>query len=386
MRKKKLVVYALTAAMVLSLAGCGKETKKNDKPAASTSNATATNAVANNLKDAFKDNFTVGAAVSSAKLQDEDIKKLVQENFNSITMENEMKPESVLDWEGSETSKDGMPKIKTDVLDRALSAAKDCGIKLRGHTLVWHSQTPRWFFCKDYDDSKDLVSKSVMEKRMESYIKQVLTYCQDNYPGVVYAWDVVNEAMGDGGGYRTEGSGWYDIFGEEFIEKAFTYARKYAADDVKLFLNDYNSYQAEKRNMLFATASKLKEKNLIDGIGMQSHWDMDYPTVDSIQTTIEKFSELEGIEIQLTEMDMHNADNSKEGLKAQADRYAEIFTMLKNMDKKAANITNVTFWGLSDEDSWLSGFRGETSYPLLFDADYERKPVYDSLLKVAAGK
>lgn len=379
MKVKKIIVGILMAAMVVSLAGCGKEEKKET---ASQKKASSQNAAANNLKDAYKNDFSIGVAINTYQLQDEDILALVKENFNSITMENEMKPENVLDWEGSENSEDGMPKIKTDNLDRVLSLAKDSGLKLRGHTLVWYSQTPNWFFCEDYDESNDLVSRDVMEKRMESYIKQVLTYCQDNYPGVVYAWDVVNEAMGDGGGYRTEQNKWYDIFGEEFIEKAFTYARKYAAKDVKLFYNDYNCYETEKRNMIFATASKLKEKNLIDGIGMQSHWSMDYPSTHSIETAIEKYAEL-GLEIQLTEIDMHNTDNSKEGLKAQADRYAEIFTMLKDLDKGTAKITNVTFWGLNDDVTWLTSFKGETSYPLLFDAGNERKPAYDSILKVA---
>ena len=115
---------------------------------------------------------------------------------------------------------------------------------------------------------------------------------------------------------------------------------------------------------------------------MQSHWSMDYPSTHSIETAIEKYAEL-GLEIQLTEIDMHNTDNSKEGLKAQADRYAEIFTMLKDLDKGTAKITNVTFWGLNDDVTWLTSFKGETSYPLLFDAGNERKPAYDSILKVA---
>lgn len=384
MIRKKLVAGALILAMTVALGGCGGTTKKEDSK--DTPVATEANGAAGGLKDAFADDFTVGVAINTYQLTDSDKLEIIQKDFNSITMENEMKPENILDQAGSEGQSDGMPRIKTDNLESILKLAKDNGFKLRGHTLVWHSQTPDWFFRKDYEASNDYVDKDTMSKRMESYIKQVLTFCQEKYPGVVYAWDVVNEAMGDGGGFRTEGSGWYDIFGEEFIEKAFTYARKYADKDVKLFYNDYNSYEASKRNMIFATVSKLKEKNLIDGIGMQSHWDMEYPSVDNIETAIEKFSEIKGIEIQLTEIDMHNTDDSDEGLKAQAARYKEIFTMLKNMDKKGANITNVTFWGLQDDVTWLSSFKGEESFPLLFDADGKAKPVYNSLMEVAKAK
>lgn len=389
LRKWSIGVYA-ALGLALCLTGCGqseqKETKNQPTTAAVTASAvTDSKSEAKTLKEAFDGDFKVGVTTTSGYLSEEDRVTQIKENFNSITMENEMKPESLLDWEGSEKSKDGMPAIKEETLEKALKAAQEAGIPLRGHTLVWHSQTPEWFFSKKYDPSKGYVDKATMKKRMESYIKQVLSYCKENYPGVVYAWDVVNEAVGDDGNYRTE-SMWYETYGDfSYITDAFTFARKYAEEGTKLFLNDYNEYMAQKRDLLYAKVVELHDAGLLDGVGMQSHWDMDFPSVDLFETALEKYASIDGIEIQLTEIDMHNNDDSEEGLKKQAERYKEFFDVITKMKREGtANITSVTFWGLKDGESWLSGMKGETSYPLLFTDDMEKKPCYDSILE--AGK
>ena len=389
LRKWSIGVY-VALGLALCLTGCGqseqKETKNQPTTAAVTASAvTDSKSEAKTLKEAFDGDFKVGVTTTSGYLSEEDRVTQIKENFNSITMENEMKPESLLDWEGSEKSKDGMPAIKEETLEKALKAAQEAGIPLRGHTLVWHSQTPEWFFCKKYDPSKGYVDKATMKKRMESYIKQVLSYCKENYPGVVYAWDVVNEAVGDDGNYRTE-SMWYETYGDfSYITDAFTFARKYAEEGTKLFLNDYNEYMAQKRDLLYAKVVELHDAGILDGVGMQSHWDMDFPSVDLFETALEKYASIDGIEIQLTEIDMHNNDDSEEGLKKQAERYKEFFDVITKMKREGtANITSVTFWGLKDGESWLSGMKGETSYPLLFTDDMEKKPCYDSILE--AGK
>ncbi len=389
LRKWSIGVYA-ALGLALCLTGCGqseqKETKNQPTTAAVTASAvTDSKSDAKTLKEAFDGDFKVGVTTTSGYLSEEDRVAQIKGNFNSITMENEMKPESLLDWEGSEKSKDGMPAIKEETLEKALKAAQEAGIPLRGHTLVWHSQTPEWFFSKKYDPSKGYVDKATMKKRMESYIKQVLSYCKENYPGVVYAWDVVNEAVGDDGNYRTE-SMWYETYGDfSYITDAFTFARKYAEEGTKLFLNDYNEYIAQKRDLLYAKVVELYDAGLLDGVGMQSHWDMDFPSVDLFETALEKYASIDGIEIQLTEIDMHNTDDSEEGLKKQAERYKEFFDVITKMKREGkANITSVTFWGLKDGESWLSGSKGETSYPLLFTDDMEKKPCYDSILE--AGK
>ena len=366
LRKWSIGVY-VALGLALCLTGCGqseqKETKNQPTTAAVTASAvTDSKSEAKTLKEAFDGDFKVGVTTTSGYLSEEDRVTQIKENFNSITMENEMKPESLLDWEGSEKSKDGMPAIKEETLEKALKAAQEAGIPLRGHTLVWHSQTPEWFFSKKYDPSKGYVDKATMKKRMESYIKQVLSYCKENYPGVVYAWDVVNEAVGDDGNYRTE-SMWYETYGDfSYITDAFTFARKYAEEGTKLFLNDYNEYMAQKRDLLYAKVVELHDAGILDGVGMQSHWDMDFPSVDLFETALEKYASIDGIEIQLTEIDMHNNDDSEEGLKKQAERYKEFFDVITKMKREGtANITSVTFWGLKDGESWLSGMKGETS-------------------------
>ena len=385
--KKWMLIGGVVMLTAFTAAGCcteNKENNKNNKQGSSVSPAAVEEKGSRILKEAFAEDFTVGVAVNMGALNDSDRMSFVCSHFNSITMENEMKPDSLLDGAASEKSSDGMPEINTKKLDQILSRAKENNIPLRGHTLVWHNQTPDWFFSKDYEPSKGLAGKDEMRKRMEAYIKKVLTYCQENYPGVVYAWDVVNEAMADEGGCRTK-SRWYDIYGDEsYIEDAFTFARKYADPEVKLFYNDYNEYMPAKREMITATVKKLKEKGVLDGVGMQSHWDMDYPTTDLIDAALEKYGAIEGLEIQLTEIDMHNTDDSEEGLKAQADRYKQFFQTILRADRTGkANITNVTFWGITDEDSWLTNFKGETSYPLLFQGEMEKKPCYESILETA---
>lgn len=390
---KKILTWggiALIGAMVLT--SCGSDSASQNESTATPATveekkAQVTDAVKNAtlLTEAFQNDFSVGAAINMGVINNEEQLEHITENYNSITMGNEMKPESLLDWQATAESEDGMPEIKTENLDKILKTAQEKNIPVRGHCLVWHSQTPSWFFSKDYEPSNGLADKEEMRQRMEVYIKKVLTYCQENYPGVVYAWDVVNEGMSDDGGYRMDDSSWYATYGDEsYIIDAFTFARKYADKDVKLFYNDYNEYTVMKRDLIVELLKELREKGLVDGMGMQSHWDMEYPGVSMVTDALEVYGQIEGLEIHLTEIDMHNTDNSEEGLKKQAERYKMFFESILRADRTGvANITNVTFWGMTDEDSWLSGFKGETSYPLLFDAEFEKKPCYDSILKTA---
>ena len=343
------------------------------------------------LKTAYIKDFKIGAAVNTWQLEGAGAyakaKALITNQFNSITMENQMKPESLLSKENQTRGTDTNVLINEEILRKVLKLASDNGLKLRGHTLVWHSQTPEWFFHKDYNVDKSLVSKDVMRQRMESYIKKVLTYCQENYPGVVYAWDVVNEAVNDDGTMRTS-SNWYKVYGDAgYVTDAFTFARKYADKDVKLFYNDYNEYMPSKVSTIAELVKKLYDKKLIDGVGFQSHWDMNYPDTGMISDAMQKYSEIGDLEIQFTEVDMHNTDDSEEGLKKLADRYKEFFEMIVKADREGkANVTSVTFWGLSDDVTWLTSFKGEDSYPLLFDESHKKKACYDSVLAVGNEK
>lgn len=342
------------------------------------------------LKTAYIKDFKIGAAVNTWQLEGAGAyakaKALITNQFNSITMENQMKPESLLSKENQTRGTDTDVLINEEILGKVLKLASDNGLKLRGHTLVWHSQTPEWFFHKDYDADKSLVSKDVMRQRMESYIKKVLTYCQENYPGVVYAWDVVNEAVNDDGTMRTS-SNWYKVYGDaSYVTDAFTFARKYANKDVKLFLNDFNEYASAKRERIYQVVKDLYDKGLCDGVGMQSHYSMASPTIAAVKVAIQKYNQIDPgkIEIQLTELDIHNTFRTAADQKSVATKYQSLFNMLVDSRRnQKINITGVTFWGLTDGDSWLSDFKGETSYPLLFGADYAAKSAYFAVLNAA---
>lgn len=342
------------------------------------------------LRAYYSDAFKIGTAITSLDLASKPFMKLVDRHFSgSITVGNEMKPDYVLNYNATqkyfeETGDDENPQVSFAQAKPVLDYCLKNNIPVRVHTLVWHSQTPEWLFREGYDDGKDYVDKDTMLKRMESYIKKVITYCQEKHPGVVYAWDVVNECASDNKGLRTD-SLWYKVIGEEYIEKAFEYARKYADKDVKLFINDYGMTSPERRKTYTALVKKIWDQGNIDGIGMQSHHDRENFDVVQIETSIYAFSAIaDGIEIQLTELDMHYNDNSEAAMKEQAENYKKLFDLLVNVDTKGhANITNVTFWGLDDEHTWLTGFKKETSYPLLYDKDGNAKPSYFAIIEAA---
>lgn len=334
------------------------------------------------LKDVYKDLFSMGVAVTASEIP-HDRQELIKQQFNSLTPGNELKPDSVLDHATSisDPKYDDNPAISFARVEPILEFAQEANIPVRGHTLVWHSQTPRWFFAQGYSLAADapLVSKELMLKRMENYIRQVLEYSQTNYPGLIYAWDVVNEAInlgeGDENGLRVKDSLWYEVVGPEFVEKAFEYARKYADPNVKLFYNDYNTEEKSRMLYMKRLVKELKEKDLIDGIGLQTHLTIDNPSLIDVNTSLMEYGEL-GLEVQITELDMGLTDNSQQELLRQAKRYKRLFMFIKNNHETGAvKITNITFWGLSDDISWLNK-PSQPSYPLLFDNYLLQKPAF----------
>lgn len=342
------------------------------------------------LKTAYIKDFKMGVAANTWQLEGAGAyakaRSLITGQFNSITLENQMKPEALLSTENVTRGSDTNVLINEELLNKILKLASDNGLKLRGHTLIWHNQTPEWFFHEGFDSSRAYVSKEVMRLRMESYIKNVLTYCQTNYPGVVYAWDVANEVVTDEGEFRSK-SNWFRVYGDEsYITDAFTFARRYADKDVKLFLNDYNEYNTEKRDKLYRILKNLYHAGLCDGMGMQSHYTMGYPTLATVKVAIQKYNQIDPgkIEIQLTELDIHNTYHNAAGQENVANKYEMLFRMLTDCKRKQKiNITGVTFWGLTDADTWLTEFKGETSYPALFGSDYAAKSSYFAVLNAA---
>ena len=334
------------------------------------------------LSEIYKDYFTIGFA-STVSEAAPSLHELLNQQFNSLTIGNELKPDSLLDYETciSDPKYNDNPAISFKNAAYLLEFAKESGIPVRGHTLVWHAQTPRWFFAEGYSTLEDapLVSKELMLKRMENYIKNVLELAEVEYPGLIYAWDVVNEAIEVGDGQedwiRSKENNWYETIGGEYVEKAFEYARKYAKPNVKLFYNDYNTDIPSKVTAIYRLLEKLKAKNVIDGVGLQSHIGMDSPVITDIENSIRKYAELD-LEIQITELDVWLTDNSEKSLMEQASRYKRFMSTIKYLKKsEAANITNVTFWGITDATTWLSK-PGEPNYPLLFDKYEIQKPAF----------
>ena len=342
------------------------------------------------LKTVYADDFSVGVSANTWQLQGvgryAQAKELITGQFNSITMENQMEPDALISADTRQQTDDFAVVINTDALDEILRLASDSGQKLRGNCLVWDKQTPEWFFCEGYDTRNGYASREVMKGRLESYIRQVLTYCQERYPGVVSAWDVVKEAVGSDGKFRTD-SNWYRTYGDSsYITDAFEFARQYAEPDAGVFYSDCDEYVPVKRDAVCALVKDLYNRGICDGIAMQSHYSMDYPTVAQVRVAIQKYNGIAPgrIQIQLTELDIHNTDRTAAQHKKVADRYGSLFQMLVSLRRsQGVNITNVTFWGLTDADSWLTGLRGETSYPALFGGDYAAKTAYFSVLEAA---
>ena len=337
------------------------------------------------LKESYSPYFKIGAAISARNLYTPAHMKLLLEQFDSFTCENDMKPMYIIDElnrnEGAKYNTE--PALTFETIRPYLEFAKKAGIAMRGHTLVWHNQTPEWFFHEEYNPALPFASRELMLTRLENYIKGVLTFVQEEYPSIIYAWDVVNEAI-DEGDFRK--SLWLKTVGRDFVLKAFEFARKYAARGVSLFYNDYETAEVWKRDLIINEILKpLKERGLVDGMGMQSHLLMDHPDLNAYETALRMYGSL-GLEVQITELDMHNNDPSEESMKALGERYAQFFDIyLRAKKESAANITCVTFWNLLDEHSWLTGFRRETSYPLLFRGKCEAKQAYYDVIRVAAG-
>lgn len=340
------------------------------------------------LADVYRPYFKIGTAIMASNLSSKPFMGLVEKHFNeSITFGNELKPDFVLDKaatlaymeanDGDQTN----PQISLTSAKALLNYCRDNNIPVRGHTLVWHSQTPDWFFKENFSDDGDWVSKEVMIQRMENYIKNVMEALAEQYPTVdFYAWDVVNEAWTDGGQPRTAGSNnvtngnsaWVQVFGDNsFIEYAFKFARQYAPEGCKLYYNDYNEYIDGKTNAICEMATDLKAKGLIDGIGMQSHLATNFPSAAQYKKALAKFAAL-GLDIQVTELDITTSDTSETGLETQAQVYSDIMDALVEYSD---SISAVIFWGVTDDQSWRA-----SQLPLLFDKDFKAKPAYYSIV------
>lgn len=347
----------------------------------------------NSLKKAFKDKFYIGTAMSLPQINGTDVKsdEIITSQFSSIVAENCMKSMFLQPQEG---------KFFFDDADRFVAFGEKNKMFIIGHTLIWHSQLPKWFFVDK--NGKD-VSPEVLKQRMKNHITTVVS----RYKGRVKGWDVVNEAIMEDGTYRK--SKFYEILGEEFIPLAFQYAQE-ADPNAELYYNDYNEWFPEKVKTVINIVKKMRSRGIrVDGVGMQTHVGLDNPKLEEYEKAIEDYASA-GVKVNVTEMEISalpspwgTSANVSDKVEYEAKmnpytkglpenvqkeweaRYLDFFRLfIKHQDK----IRRVTLWGVTDNQSWKNDFpvKGRTDYPLLFDRNYKAKPVVQKIIQLAKKK
>ncbi len=320
----------------------------------------------------------VGTCINYSQLTNQSVLNHVKSQYNSITLENEMKPDSLLGGYANKISvsqaksmgyyipdnykESTVPKINFDTVDKVMKICYENGIGMRAHTLVWHSQTPQWFFKNEYSASNGYVSQSVMDARMEFYIKTVMNHVYSSrYGSCVYAWDVVNEYL------HATNSGWEAVYGKcgnrpAFVKRAYQYAYDCLdyyglSGKVSLFYNDFNTYM-EVNDVITMINYINSDKKLCNGVGMQSHVGTTFPSVDYYTQALKAFVNA-GFEVQITEL-----DTSSKSISDQANYVYQLMKNVNSVKKSGGNISGITLWGISDDVSWISA----SEYPLLFSS------------------
>lgn len=375
-------------------------------------------------EEAEKFGFTFGGPFSAINLNSSKYKNLVKNEFNSITTTNEMKAYSLLDQKASQNNADGMPVMNYTTADRMVEYAQSIGIGVRGHVLVWDAYMCDWFFRENYSWSGDYVDAETLKARVKYYIEEVVTHFETKYPGVVYCWDVVNEAVGDGASeymagdsrhVRTMRSGgdnmFYKIIGDDYVELAFLWARDTVEKlqkenpevSITLFYNDYNTFYDEKRDAIlellksinsYAKDADGNDRKLCDGMGMQSYIGgygtqsgcMNTEDIERIRTAVLKYHEL-GLQVHLTEMAVRNYQEDKAA--QHAEFYGKLFSMINELNSVEPVITNVSIWGCCDnpylpESDYSYKMNGP--YCGIFTETYERKESYYKALEAIIEK
>lgn len=348
--------------------------------ACNTNNKAQTNAFdsSKGLKDYYQSYFTMGVSVSPASLATEEA-DIILKHFGSLTAENAMKMKNIHPKENEYYWKDA---------DSIAAFARRHHLKLRGHTLVWHQEVPDWMFAPQNGRP---VTKEMVYARLQSHITTVM----HRYKDVIYAWDVVNEAISDDKNEVYRKSKYYELCGEEYIAKAFEFAHK-ADPKAILFYNDYNESYPEKRKKIISMIKELQKKKVpIHAIGLQCHWFPEEPTQENLEAALKDFSAL-GLPLQITEMDVSvykrepvaraktPADNdtlySAEKEKIQAEKYRMGFELFRKYKK---HITGITFWNVTDRHTWMDYFpvKGRKDYPLLFDVHLQPKKAFWEVVK-----
>lgn len=377
-----------------------------------------------------------GTAIMLSEISDDTLMELVEKHFNAVTFGNELKPDALFNYqidgnsvptktitfEGEELqvpivndAGDSLDFSRADAMaDKILewnNAHPDQKIRIRGHVLVWHSQTQEWFFHENYDITKPYVNKETMNRRLEWFISGVFDHyfgkaANGKYDGLFYGWDVVNEAV-IGNTYRTDkvsaaeslseirhgnNSSWWHVYeSNEFIINAFKYANKYAPANVELYYNDFGETDNTKCEGIVKLINDVKsaEGTRLDAFGMQAHYNVDGFSAAQFKSVAKKYAQAAG-KVQLTELDF-KASSTYDGTAATKESeytkmaycHKNLYEAIKALKAEGANVSGITVWGVIEPNSWLhsqsnlgGGASGSAQCPLLFDGNYKAKPAY----------
>lgn len=371
---RRMIMAVLACAIIISPIGVSKAQ-------AASSNQTLRNTYGSKFGGA-------GTCVTLSQLQNSSTLQVIKERYNSVTLENEMKPDALLGsaprlltvsqakalgyYIPSNYKESTVPTINFSTVDKVMRICYNNGLKVRAHTLIWHSktQTPSWIFKTNYNSNRSNVSPAVMDARTEFYIKTVMNHVYlSKYGSTVYAWDVVNEYL-----HSPANSGWNQIYGgvtdyPQFVKNAFRYAYETLnyfglTSKVSLFYNDYNEYM-ESSDIIKMINYINSNTHYCSGIGCQSHLSASFPSASYYKAALQAFKNA-GLEIQITELDAAASTETE-----QASYLYSIMKSICEVKKAGGKITGITWWGLSDDLSWRKG-----DNPLLFSTLYYPKASY----------
>lgn len=357
-------------------------------------------------ESAARHGFKLGTVINPQNLQKKAYTDMVKADFNSLTAGNEFKAYSLLNQSASQKNENGMPAMNYYNADKIAEFAQANGIGIRGHVLVWDAYMPSWYFREGYKNDGAFVSSDVMKKRLQYYIEEVVAHFEEKYPGVVYCWDVVNEAVADGTNeckaddprrVRTSRGGttnyFYDVIGPDYVELSFKYARqaaKKANANIKLFYNDYNTFYSPKREAIGKLIESInKDEKLCDGVGMQGYVGgygqqsgcMSANDINLFKNAITFYSKM-GLEVQVTELALRNYE--KEKAEQHAAYYENFFKMLAAAADETKSLTCVAIWGICDNPALPKNdysYKMNGPYCGMFNYDCNKKPEFFRVAK-----
>lgn len=355
--------------------------------------------------------FKMGAVISYSDLQKPKYLDLIKSDFESITASNEFKAYSLLSQGETRRNPSKKPVMNYSKADAIMDFAKKNNLKVRGHVLVWDAYMPDWFFRDNYLKSGNLVDSETMKKRLEFYINDVITHFETKYPGIIYCWDVVNEAVADGTNecvpsdqrrVRTSRGGttnyFYKVIGEDYVEFSFKCAKEAVKKNnanITLYYNDYNTFYNDKTNAIINLVKSInKDEKLCDGVGMQGYIGgygkqegcMRNSDINLVKNAITKFANTLDVEVQLTELALRNYKNDSKTQIAHADFYANFFKMLKSVNTSTNSpLKVVSIWGLVNDPNASPtsyGYKMNGPYCGLYESDFTKKIDYNKVVEV----